>query len=182
MATAALNGLPLSYESLIVALDALGNDNDTFTFDLVKSRLLQEQQRSFQRHPKFNEGRASALVDTGTRGARRSSKRFADHRCEKCGNLGHRASHCWGKDVSGKRPSNPKFADGIKNKDSALLTEHGKDKESASCESDFVCIISKLRKSKYPKRASSWILDSGCTAHMIFEKSLFETYELVLCT
>ena len=49
MAMAALNGLPSSYEGLIIALDALGNDTKTFNFDLVKSRLLQEEQRANER-------------------------------------------------------------------------------------------------------------------------------------
>lgn len=49
LATAALNGLPFSRESLIVALDALGNDDDLFTFDLVKSRPLLEEQRASER-------------------------------------------------------------------------------------------------------------------------------------
>ena len=38
-AMAALNGLPSTYESLIVALDALGNEKRCLTFELVKSRL-----------------------------------------------------------------------------------------------------------------------------------------------
>ena len=46
---AALNGLPASNESLIVAPDALGNDEKCFTIELVKSRLLQEEQRSLSR-------------------------------------------------------------------------------------------------------------------------------------
>lgn len=43
------NGLPSTYESLIVALDALGTDAKTFNFDLVKSRLLHEEQRTQER-------------------------------------------------------------------------------------------------------------------------------------
>ena len=41
LAMAVLNGLPRNFESLIVALDALGNDDKAFTFEFVKSRLLQ---------------------------------------------------------------------------------------------------------------------------------------------
>ena len=39
--------------------------------------------------------------------------------------------------------------------------------------------MSKINESQYPERASSWICDSGCTAHMTFDKSLFDTYENV---
>ena len=43
MGMAVLNGLPPKYDSLIVALDALGSENRIFTLDFVKSRLLQEE-------------------------------------------------------------------------------------------------------------------------------------------
>ena len=46
MAMAVLNGLPTRFESLIVALDALGNEDKMFTLEFVKSRLLQEEQRA----------------------------------------------------------------------------------------------------------------------------------------
>ena len=49
LAMAALNGLPASFESVIAALDVLGNDNGMFTYDLVKSRFLQEQQQAMER-------------------------------------------------------------------------------------------------------------------------------------
>ena len=42
---AVLNGLPTRFEALIVALDALGNEEKIFCLDFVKSRLLQEEQR-----------------------------------------------------------------------------------------------------------------------------------------
>ncbi len=45
LAMAVLNGLPERLDSLICALDALWNENDTFTLEFVKSRLLQEEQR-----------------------------------------------------------------------------------------------------------------------------------------
>ena len=46
MAMAVLNGLPARFESLIVALDALGSEDKMFSLDFVKSRLLQEEQRA----------------------------------------------------------------------------------------------------------------------------------------
>lgn len=39
--------------------------------------------------------------------------------------------------------------------------------------------MSKMHESNYPKGASSWIVDSGYTAHMTFDRSLFNTYETV---
>ena len=49
MAMALLNGLPDRFDSLISALDALGNDDKLFTFEFVKSRCVQEEQRHTQR-------------------------------------------------------------------------------------------------------------------------------------
>ncbi len=46
MAMAVLNGLPERFNILISALDALGNENETFSLEFVKSRLLQEEQRN----------------------------------------------------------------------------------------------------------------------------------------
>ena len=48
MAMALLNGLLERYDSLISALDTLG-DEKKFTFEFVKSRLFQEVQRIHQR-------------------------------------------------------------------------------------------------------------------------------------
>lgn len=45
IAMAALNGPPSSFKHLIGALDGLGNDYKLFTFDFVKSQLLEKQQR-----------------------------------------------------------------------------------------------------------------------------------------
>ncbi len=43
MAMAVLNGLPKRFETIITALDAIGDDDPSFTFDKVRSRLLQEE-------------------------------------------------------------------------------------------------------------------------------------------
>lgn len=45
-AMAVINELASSSEHHIVALDAFGNGNIIFTFDFMKSRLLQEEQRA----------------------------------------------------------------------------------------------------------------------------------------
>ena len=41
-----LNSLPTCSEAVIVALDALGNEEKIFSLDFVKSHLLQEKQRA----------------------------------------------------------------------------------------------------------------------------------------
>lgn len=46
MAMAVLNGLPDRFHSLIVALDALSNEQKDFSLEYAKSGLLQEEQRA----------------------------------------------------------------------------------------------------------------------------------------
>ena len=182
LAMAALNGLPSSYESLIVALDALGNDDDTFTFDLVKSRLLQEEQRANERETIVPHPKPSALVGVSTGKSNGGHRKYANYRCSICNNFGHTEKVCWGKDVNGQRPPNPNPSDKSKSngpRNSAHIVEHKGSDNQVMSESDFVCLMAKINSSAYPKRASSWISDSGCTAHICFDRSMFKTYEPV---
>lgn len=45
LAIAIPNGLPSQFKNIIRAWDALGDDSRSFTFNMVKSRLLQEERR-----------------------------------------------------------------------------------------------------------------------------------------
>eukprot|EP00171_Calliarthron_tuberculosum_P023570 IDg23570t1 len=45
LAMAILNGLPSSYSTVITALDAIGDEYDSFTLEKARIRLLQEEQR-----------------------------------------------------------------------------------------------------------------------------------------
>lgn len=188
LAMAALNGLPSSYESLIFALDALGTDEKAFTFDLVKSRLLQEEQRANERQLVSHEPKQSALVgvsgkgNSGFRGDFNPKQHsYVNHRCENCGNIGHSKADCWGKDVNGRRPPNPNPEDKPKS-NSAFVGHHKNVPTQVINENDFVCLMAKINTSAYPKGASSWIVDSGCTAHICFDKSMFDTYEPIMNT
>ena len=177
LAMAALNGLPSAYESLIVALDAVGNDEKSFTFELVKSRLLQEEQRAMERETTDNGSKSSALVGvSGHNGGSfvRRENKYANVRCKNCGNLGHTPSHCWGKNIDGRRPPAPPTPNLVDHKpkaDNAFVGEHTNDRKPILSENDFVCLMSKIKDSKYPSKVSTWISDSGCTAHMTFDKS-----------
>jgi hypothetical protein len=63
MAMALLNGRPDRFYGLIGALDALGNEDETFTFEFVKSRLLQEEQSTDMRmHTSIAKSEAAALA------------------------------------------------------------------------------------------------------------------------
>ncbi len=62
---AVLNGLPERFNSLISALDALGNEDEAFSLDFVKSRLLQEEQRIEMRtRASSTKSETSALFST----------------------------------------------------------------------------------------------------------------------
>lgn len=50
IAMALLNGLQEQFDSIINAVDAVGDDDQLFTFDFVLSRCEQEEQRQSQRH------------------------------------------------------------------------------------------------------------------------------------
>ena len=148
MAMAALNGLPSTYEGLIVALDALGNDDKTFSFEMVKSRLLQEEQRANEREKIVPSSKPSALVGVSgkSNGGNKitSNKRYANYRCTGCGNLGHTEKVCWGKDINGKRPQPPNLPDKTKSngsRNSAHVVEHKHSGNQIISESDFVCLM-----------------------------------------
>ncbi|CDF39892.1 unnamed protein product [Chondrus crispus] len=142
IAMAVLNGLPPRFDNLIVALDALGNEDKVFGLEFVKSRLLQEEQRESMKTASASSPHAPALVN------RMPIRR--DMKCTNCNRHGHTAAHCWGKDVNGRRPAPP---DGFRSRNTAL-----KPKNRAA-------------------NARSWLVDSGCSAHITFDRSLFVTYE-----
>ncbi|CDF40427.1 unnamed protein product [Chondrus crispus] len=138
MAMAVLNGLPARFEALIVALDALGNEEKIFSLDFVKSRLLQEEQRA---NMKSSSSQTSALVNRAP-----NNRDINDYKCTNCGHTGHTATRCWGKDLNGRRPAPPS---GYK------PPSHTNDMEMLP----------------------SWLVDSACTAHITYDRSLFATYE-----
>lgn len=41
---------------------------------------------------------------------------------------------------------------------------------------EYVCLMNKIIVSQYPSGASYWIVDSGRTAHMTFDRSLFASF------
>ncbi len=87
IAMTVLTGLPSRFDNLISALDALGEDQNIFTLDFIKGRLLQEEQRTDIRIEKLNiKSESSALVAT-----RRDGKPFTD-KCTHCNKSGHPAS------------------------------------------------------------------------------------------
>ncbi len=90
---AVLNGLPKRFETIITALDAIGDDDPSFTFDKVRSRLLQEEKRSAMRD------NASIATDTSgllNRAPEDDGKPNQKH-CTHCGRRNHTEPYCWEK-------------------------------------------------------------------------------------
>ncbi|CDF77556.1 Retrovirus-related Gag-Pol polyprotein [Chondrus crispus] len=170
IAMAVLNGLPPRFDNLIVALDALGNEDKVFGLDFVKSRLLQEEQRESMKTASTTSPHAPALVN------RMPIRR--DMRCTNCNRHGHTAARCWGKDVNGRRPAPP---DGFRSRNPGMkpsaFVSRDETSTAAFAESDFTCLLSTSSPEKKAVNAGSWLVDSGCSAHITFDRSLFVTYE-----
>lgn len=115
LAMVALNGLPPVYGILIVTLDAMGNDDDMFTFDRVKSRLFQGGQRAYERRSGNSKQLGSlALVGVGSQHSNNGGYvNLATYGCKNCNKLGHTEGHSWGKDIDGKCSPRPLGSNGL---------------------------------------------------------------------
>ncbi len=166
-AMALLNGLPEEYNALITALDAVDEREGELDFDFIKSRVMQEEQRIAIRTDSARaKSEAAALLASHppphsrpggpSRGGRPPSRRRPY--CNHCRRLGHVESKCWTKfpnlDPRNKGTANP-----------ALIASHSDD-------DPVVCLMANSLNADVGK----WFIDSGCSNHMTFNKSLFLSY------
>ena len=99
MAMAVLNGLPPRYGAIITALDAIGDEDPSFTLDKVRSRLLQEEKRAALRSGARASGATpSALVQN-------VPETHTGRECTHCGRRNHTEPYCWIKHGRPQRPS-----------------------------------------------------------------------------
>ncbi len=160
VAMAMLNGLPEAYDPLISAIDAISGEDDKLQFDYVKSRIIQEEQRINARTSQAaSKAEAAALLSKDTTPPDRRPT------CAHCNKKGHKEARCWK-----KHPHlNPH-----KNGHGALVaSRQGQEDPSV------VCLVAK--HSVYAAQVEEnpeieWIVDSGCSAHMTHDKSLFLSY------
>lgn len=166
LSMALLNGLPEAYDALISAMDAVSGESETLKFDYVKSRVVQEEQRIGMRiNQAVLKEESSALLSKDT-------SKFTRPKCTHCNRLGHSEEKCWK-----KHPHlNPhKNNDAAKN--AALVSN-----EDTPTEPELVCLIAKhsahaAHIDQEPN--TDWIIDSGCSSHMTFDKSRFSSYSSV---
>ncbi len=147
----------------------LGNENDTFTLEFVKSRLFQEEQRMKMRMEATHvKSEASALVSS------HPDSQSSHHKCKHCGRKNHRSDRCW-KAFPELAPARFFRRRNVPDKAPAFLADND-DSIPVMTNEDFACMMAKAREPDEVKQSHPWIIDSGCTQHMTFDRSAFVTY------
>ena len=175
MAMALLNGLPDRFDSLISALDALADDQELFTFEFVKSRCQQEEQRHIKRdEDTHKKSESAALLATRSKEkCEHCGKHYDSNKCYK--KYPHLAPPGWGKKKKSK-------ALVVKEEDSdsdeiCLFGKEMKDCRRALDHSSSVCLAA--HDSAADSSLKHWFIDYGCTAHMTYDRSAFISYSPV---
>lgn len=110
-----LNPLLKRFENLIVALDNLGSDDEKYTSELVRSRLLQAEQRTEMRDTFHQNNDSSTLFNCHSRdggGCQRSFRTRRPFKCTYCARTGYTQKRCWSKNCHARRSDlsgRPKF-------------------------------------------------------------------------
>ena len=163
IAMTVLCGLPDKYEHLIVAIDAVADD-DTLTMDFVKSRLLQEEQRILERG---NGGAQDAALVNMQKPAVRDRQ---VPECEHCGRKGHTEAKCWQK-YPHLRPKR------VRDNQSGLVVNSvvaSEDVKSDSESNNVICLMAAKGPNSIERASrADWIIDSGATAHICNDRQMF---------
>lgn len=180
----ALNGLPSSYETLIIAVDSPSNDETIFTFDLMRTRLRQYAQTVIECEKSVSDSKLSALYGASSKtggpqkGRKKLHHKYSNHYCENCDNFGHSAKVCLGRDINGARPPNSR-SDEKTRQNNALLIKQKASTNPAMNQKRFVRLMPKISTSAFPKRKSFSIADTGCTSHICLDQSMVHCYKTV---
>jgi len=165
MAMTLLCGLPDPYDPLISALDAIGTEESVLEFDHVKSRIMQEEQRIKMRTTAaVSKSEAGALISKchGNCGQCNVANKERP-KCAHCGKIGHTIDKCWK-----KYPHlNPHTKRNQGNNRPAFVATRSNDDPGV------VCLIGETFVTKGSTKTNEWLIDSGCSNHMTYNKSLF---------
>ena len=176
MAMAVLNGLPSSFRTLITALDAIGDDDPSFAFDKVRSRLLQEERRtSMLRNSSHTSQQASALVNLSGKQPRRANRKYCSH----CHRTNHTEPYCWEKHGRPNHSRSNKPRGSTSPATSVPMQTAAVAMEPSEEEVDYVCLLSSAIgacNSSHERKATVWHIDSAATSHITFDRSMFKTY------
>ena len=161
---ALLNGLPEDYAPLITAMDTMSGENEVLKFDYVKSRVMQEEQRITIRTSQANAKIRSNCISY--------NPYFLVHlvqRVDFAKRKGHNEAACWKK--------NPHLNPHKKQNPTAFVADR-----STSDDPTIVCLVAKHScYTAQTKQSDSqdWIIDSGCSNHMTYDKSIFQSYTTI---
>lgn len=156
-------------------MDALESDDKTFTFEFVKSRCQQEEQRHNQRDKD-----ARIKSETAALLASRESRKVI---CTHCGK-NHESDRCY-KKYPHLAP--PYWNNTYNNNNKALVGQRQDEHQNEITEEclfgiqekphrreEHVCLTN--YESNFPVGSSNWFIDFGCTAHMTYDRAAFSTY------
>ncbi|KAL6521554.1 hypothetical protein OROGR_018123 [Orobanche gracilis] len=149
----------------------LYGNNDTLSFEDVKSNLLSKEKFDLELHFVSNDeslivrGRTQEKGSTSNKKSKPKSKGHKSNKfCRYCKKPGHEITDCFSlkrkqeKQEKGKSPQSSEAANVEADSDNDIL----------------LSVVSSNKRSK-----TEWILDSGCTFHMCPHKDLFTTFEPV---
>ena len=179
MAMAFLCGLPDKFDGLISALDALADDKEKFGFKFVVSRCQQEEQRHSNRlQETLERAETAALVA--------SRPRKPTGNCVHCGRHDN-SEKCW-KKFPHLAPENRRH----RKKNTALLASSSDENPTSDDNNNFVCLLgsiqeqdthyclnSNLQKLNPSIGPEKWIIDSGSSAHLTYDRSAFTSYSAI---
>ena len=169
MAMALMNGLAEKYTALINALDPIDEDETKVNFEFIKSRVMQEELRIMMRtNSAQTKSDTAALISNQSKAYNRSTpnnRSFRSRRfCNYCKWNNHVESKRWAKFPH----LNPKNKNSTSHPKPALLANQ-------IDEDPVVCLMAKYKNSNEPINSGKWFVDSGCSNHMTYNKTLFSS-------
>lgn len=183
MAMALLHGPPERFDSLISALGAAHIDDDKFTFEFVQSRCVQEEQRHAQRAQNALKSSESAALFVNQ--PSKTKRNISVDTCVHCGK--HRdSSKCYKKFPHLAPPGHPARAHLDKTTTSHSKTLIATDSSVSSDPKPHfaVCLFTNSTTRHIALHTLTgaappvehWIIDSGCTAHVTYDRAAFTSY------